>query len=58
MVGCQGGVSGSSSKLYLIVICSINTVVGDATLTAPCVSLFIAHRTTTFFLVLNRSTAI
>lgn len=58
MVGCQGGVSGSSSKLYLIVICSINTVVGDATLTAPCVPLFIAHRTTTFLLVLNRSTAI
>ena len=40
MVGCRGGVSGSSSKLYLIVICSINTVVGDATLTAPCVPLY------------------
>ena len=38
VVGCRGGVSGSS-KLYLIVICSINTVVGDATLTAPCVPL-------------------
>ena len=31
VVGCRGGVSGSSSKLYLIVICSINTVVDDAT---------------------------
>lgn len=40
VVGCRGGVSGSSSKLYLIVICSINTVVGDATLTAPCVPLY------------------
>ena len=40
MVGCRDGVSGSSSKLYLIVICSINTVVGDATLTVPCVPLY------------------
>lgn len=40
VVGCRGGVSGSSSKLYLIVICSINTVVGDATLTVPCVPLY------------------
>lgn len=40
VVGCRGGVSGSSSKLYLIVICSINTGVGDATLTAPCVPLY------------------
>lgn len=49
VVGCQGGVCGSSSKLYVIVICSINTVVGDATLTAPCVPLFVAHRTPSLF---------
>ena len=52
VVGCRGGVSGSSSKLYLIVICSINTVVGDAL----CATVR-STQDTIFILVPNRSTA-